>query len=364
MPANARSSSRHTPCRNGSSPPAIPIRTSCGRRRRRSPTSSASSHGPSGRSPGSRPVERPSRGSAPTSCGVIDDLAASENADGLLVCPCGFVSDHLEVLYDLDIEARQRAQAHGLVFDRTASMNDDQAVSPHSPRASSSAMSRSSGERRRVVVVGGGISGSVDGLVPGAPHRPGGRRDHRPGGRRATRRQAAHVSFRRACRPSTKAPTRSSPASRKRGSWPADVGLADGLTSPTNAKPAVWFRGLHPIPEGLALGVPGDVRHLASSGLLSMRGKLRAALEPLLPRRADRRRQPRPIDPQPVRQRGAGPPGRRPDRQHLRRRHRPLQPRQRAAIGRAERQPQPAPGGPSDPRRRSGCGRSDLRRAG
>ena len=59
---------------------------------------------------------------------VIDELAESENADGLLVCPCGFVSDHLEVLYDLDIEARQRAQAHGLTFDRTASMNDDPAV--------------------------------------------------------------------------------------------------------------------------------------------------------------------------------------------------------------------------------------------
>jgi ferrochelatase len=59
---------------------------------------------------------------------VIDELAASENVDGLLVCPCGFVSDHLEVLYDLDIEARQRAQSHGLRFDRTASMNDDPTV--------------------------------------------------------------------------------------------------------------------------------------------------------------------------------------------------------------------------------------------
>ena len=37
---------------------------------------------------------------------VIDDLAVAEHADGLLVCPCGFVADHLEVLYDLDIEAR------------------------------------------------------------------------------------------------------------------------------------------------------------------------------------------------------------------------------------------------------------------
>ncbi len=54
---------------------------------------------------------------------VIDELASAENADGVLVCPCGFVADHLEVLYDLDIEARQRAEAAGLAFDRTASMN-------------------------------------------------------------------------------------------------------------------------------------------------------------------------------------------------------------------------------------------------
>jgi protoporphyrin/coproporphyrin ferrochelatase len=56
---------------------------------------------------------------------VIDELAAAENADGLLVCPCGFVSDHLEVLYDLDIQARRRAEDRGLVFERTAAMNDD-----------------------------------------------------------------------------------------------------------------------------------------------------------------------------------------------------------------------------------------------
>ena len=59
---------------------------------------------------------------------VIDDLAAAEHADGLLVCPCGFVADHLEVLYDLDIEARRRAEERGLAFRRTASMNADPAV--------------------------------------------------------------------------------------------------------------------------------------------------------------------------------------------------------------------------------------------
>ena len=46
----------------------------------------------------------------------------------------------------------------------------------------------------------------------------------------------------------------------------------------------MWFNGLHPIPEGLALGVPGDMWRLASSGLLSVKGK--RGPEPLLPRRA------------------------------------------------------------------------------
>jgi ferrochelatase len=44
------------------------------------------------------------------------------------VCPCGFVADHLEVLYDLDIEAGQRAADAGLPFARTRSMNADPAV--------------------------------------------------------------------------------------------------------------------------------------------------------------------------------------------------------------------------------------------
>jgi ferrochelatase len=59
---------------------------------------------------------------------VIDDLAAAESADGVLVCACGFVADHLEVLYDLDVEARRRAESGGLVFDRTACVNDDPGV--------------------------------------------------------------------------------------------------------------------------------------------------------------------------------------------------------------------------------------------
>ncbi len=44
-------------------------------------------------------------------------------AAGVVVCAAGFVSDHLEVLYDLDIEARTAADGLGLAFTRTPSPN-------------------------------------------------------------------------------------------------------------------------------------------------------------------------------------------------------------------------------------------------
>lgn len=59
---------------------------------------------------------------------VIDRLGDDPNVDGVIVSAVGFVADHLEVLFDLDIEARQRAELHGLAFDRTACVNDDPAV--------------------------------------------------------------------------------------------------------------------------------------------------------------------------------------------------------------------------------------------
>jgi ferrochelatase len=58
---------------------------------------------------------------------VIDQLAA-EGVPGVIVAAVGFVADHLEVLYDLDIEARHRAGSHGLAFDRTACVNDEPTV--------------------------------------------------------------------------------------------------------------------------------------------------------------------------------------------------------------------------------------------
>jgi len=55
---------------------------------------------------------------------VLPRLAA-KGARAVLVCPVGFVSDHLEVLYDLDIECVGAAEKLGIRFARTESLNAD-----------------------------------------------------------------------------------------------------------------------------------------------------------------------------------------------------------------------------------------------
>jgi ferrochelatase len=59
---------------------------------------------------------------------VIAELAEAQGVEGVAVCPQGFVADHLEVLYDLDVDARQAATDGGLAFGRTPSLNDDARV--------------------------------------------------------------------------------------------------------------------------------------------------------------------------------------------------------------------------------------------
>jgi ferrochelatase len=56
----------------------------------------------------------------------LDTLAAN-GVQRVLVCPVGFVSDHLEILWDLDIEAREKAAGLGLELERIESLNDDPA---------------------------------------------------------------------------------------------------------------------------------------------------------------------------------------------------------------------------------------------
>lgn len=56
----------------------------------------------------------------------LDEITAF-GGRGVVVCPCGFVSDHLEVLYDIDIEAKERARELGVELVRTTSLNTDPA---------------------------------------------------------------------------------------------------------------------------------------------------------------------------------------------------------------------------------------------
>lgn len=63
-----------------------------------------------------------------------------------------------------------------------------------------------------------------------------------------------------------------------------EVGLGDTLVSPQAGTASVWWGRMHDIPGGLLLGMPTDVMALARSRLISWPGKVRAAIEPLLPR--------------------------------------------------------------------------------
>ena len=51
--------------------------------------------------------------------------AARAGEKAVLVVPFGFVSDNLEILYDVDLEMRAQADRLGLGFDRTESLNSD-----------------------------------------------------------------------------------------------------------------------------------------------------------------------------------------------------------------------------------------------
>jgi ferrochelatase len=49
---------------------------------------------------------------------------AGRGVRALLVVPIGFVCDHVEVLYDLDVEAKQVADAAGIRLVRAPAVND------------------------------------------------------------------------------------------------------------------------------------------------------------------------------------------------------------------------------------------------
>jgi len=50
---------------------------------------------------------------------------AAQGADGVVVVPIGFTSDHMEVMFDLDTQAAQTAASLGLVFERIPTVGTD-----------------------------------------------------------------------------------------------------------------------------------------------------------------------------------------------------------------------------------------------
>ncbi|TCZ81135.1 ferrochelatase [Paenibacillus albiflavus] len=55
---------------------------------------------------------------------VLATLHHEEQVKNVLLCPIGFVSDHLEVLYDVDIECQAICKGLGMHLERTESLND------------------------------------------------------------------------------------------------------------------------------------------------------------------------------------------------------------------------------------------------
>ncbi|HEY5100481.1 MAG TPA: ferrochelatase [Gaiellaceae bacterium] len=55
------------------------------------------------------------------------DVLHAEGVDHVLVCPVGFVSDHLEIRWDLDVEAQEKAADLGLRLERIEMPNADPA---------------------------------------------------------------------------------------------------------------------------------------------------------------------------------------------------------------------------------------------
>ena len=220
---------------------------------------------------------------------VIRALAATGRSDGVLVCPHGFVADHLEVLYDLDVEAAGVAADVGLAFARTDVVNDDPAVmvaladlvhraaqpADDAPTAGGDPARRGTGARGTVVVLGGGITGLTAALdladetglrvtLVEASDRTGGKLFASTfGGHRLDEGADAFLA---------RVPAAVELCHRLR--------LDDRLTTPATGAAYLWARGaLRRFPEGLVLGVPTDLDAVAASGILSDEGLARAREE-------------------------------------------------------------------------------------
>lgn len=104
----------------------------------------------------------------PDICDHLGHLADGGRTAAVIVCPIGFISDHLEVIWDLDTEAQDVAGARGLPFARARTVGDD-------PRFVSMVAGMITAHQTGAATFGRGCTDNGKRCAPGccAPARPG-----------------------------------------------------------------------------------------------------------------------------------------------------------------------------------------------
>ena len=193
------------------------------------------------------------------------DAAREQGSARVLFAPIGFLADHVEVLYDLDIEARAMAAERGSRYARAPSLNaDDDFVDVLAdvcrPAARAGARRpRAMAEARRIVIVGGGITGLSAAHAALGRARELGRAvvvtvlegSPRFGGNLVTERVDGFLLD---GGPDSWVATKPQASALAR-----ELGLGGALvgTNAANRRYYIAWNGrLHAVPEGLVLGVP------------------------------------------------------------------------------------------------------------
>jgi protoporphyrinogen/coproporphyrinogen III oxidase len=215
----------------------------------------------------------------------------------ILVVPIGFVCDHTEVLFDIDIQAARTARECGVTLRRTESLNASPtfiralaAVVVHAAsgdaqpvRAPSGAVASPASDTVDVAIVGAGISGLAAAYEL---HQRGFslrvlERGPRPGGVIVTERIDG---FTLDAGPDSVLAMKPAAIELCR-----QLGLGDQLMpmKPPRTSFILRNRRLHQFPEASYLGFPTRILPLATSRLFTWGGKVRMASEVLVPRRVN-----------------------------------------------------------------------------